>query len=32
VFALTYVKVTSGMPLGMNNTMAPPDTRPQVQP
>jgi len=32
VFALTYVKVTRGMPLGTVNTMAPPDTRPQVTP
>jgi hypothetical protein len=30
VFALTYVKVTRGMPLGTVNTMAPPDTRPVV--
>ena len=30
VFALTYVKITRGMPLGMENTMAPPDTRPVV--
>jgi hypothetical protein len=32
VFALTYVKVTRGMPLGTVNTMAPPDTRPVVTP
>ena len=32
VFALTYVKITRGMPLGMESTMAPPDTRPQVKP